>query len=160
MNASRIALAALWLAAMGWAMPTMAEPLPGLWERSFTAFMSDPVSGERKPWAEPAQQRCMSDADLRKLPFLSAAASKASYESNGSTCTVSDEARSGAVASWTLQCREKDGRKAQMRVSVEASAEQIVTRSRLAMEDKAPGASDVEAQVRMKRLGACDPGKP
>ncbi len=140
--------------------PVSAEPVPGLWERRFTAFLADPVTGEQKPWAEPALQRCMSEVDLRKLPFLSAAASKASYESNGSRCTVSDETRSGAVASWNLQCREKDGRKAQMRVSVEASAEQMVSRSRLAMEDKAPGASDVEAEVRMQRLGACDAGKP
>lgn len=140
--------------------PVAAEPLPGLWERRFTASLADPVTGEPKPWAEPAQQRCMSEAELRKLPFLSAAASKASYESNGSSCTVSDEARSGARVSWSLQCREKDGRKAQMRVSVEASAEQIVSTSRLALEDRAPGASDVHAEIRMQRLGACDVGKP
>lgn len=140
--------------------PAAAEPVPGLWERRFTAFLADPVTGEPKPWAEPAQQRCMSEAELRKLPFLGAAASKASYESNGSSCTVSDEAQSGATASWNLQCREKDGRKAQMRVSVEVSAERIVSHSRLALEDRAPGASDVRAEVRMQRLGPCDAGKP
>lgn len=101
---SRTAFTALLLATTGWALSAMAamgEPLPGLWERRFTAFMADPVSGVEKPWAEPADARCLSEAALRKLPFLTASSSKTSYETHGASCTVSDEARSRDTASWT-----------------------------------------------------------
>lgn len=155
---SRTVLTALFLATTGWALPAVAEPLPGLWERRFTAFMADPVSGVEKPWAEPADTRCLTDAELRTLPFLTAASSKASYEAEGGSCTVSDEARTRQGASWSLRCKEKSGDSAEMRMSSEIADTLIVSTTRTATRDKAPGALDVRAEVRMARLGSCDGG--
>lgn len=155
---SRTVLTALYLAATGWALPAVAEPLPGLWERRFTAFMADPVSGVEKPWAEPADTRCLTEAELRRLPFLTAASSKASYDAEGGSCTVSDEARTGQAASWKLLCKEKSGDSVEMRMSSEISEALIVSTTRTATRDKAPGALDVRAEVHMARLGSCDGG--
>lgn len=151
-------LTALFLATMCWALPAMAEPLPGLWERRFTAFMADPVSGAQKPWAEPADTRCLSEAELRKLPFLTASSSKASYEAESASCTVSDEARTGQTASWTLLCKERSGDLVEMRMSSEISDALIVSTTRTPTRDKAPDGRDVRAEVRMARLGSCDGG--
>ncbi len=155
---SRTLPIALFLATTGYALPAMAEPLPGLWERSFTAFMADPVSGVEKPWAEPADTRCLSEAALRKLPFLTASSSKASYEAEGGSCTVSDEARTGQAASWKLLCKEKSGESVEMRMSSEISDALIVSTTRTAPRDKAAGARDVRVEVRLARLGNCDGG--
>lgn len=155
---SRTVFAALFLATTGWGLPAMAEPLPGLWERRFTAFMADPVTGEPKPWAEPAETRCLSEAELRKLPFLTASSSKASYEADGGACTVSDEARTRQSASWSLVCKEKSGDSVEMRMSSEISDALIFSTTRTAPRDKAPGARDVRVEVRLARLGNCDGG--
>ncbi len=140
------------------ALPAVAEPVPGLWERRFTAFMPDPVSGAEKPWAEPADTRCLSEADLRKLPFLTASNSKASYEADGVHCTVSGEMRTGQTVSWTLLCKEKSGDSVEMRMSVEISDALIVSTTRTSTRDKAPGAGDFRAEGRLARLGNCDGG--
>lgn len=140
------------------ALPAAAEPVPGLWERRFTAFMSDPVSGAEKPWAEPADTRCLSESELRKLPFLTASSSKASYEADGGYCTVSDDTRTGQTAAWRLLCKEKDGSRVEMQMSTEVSQGVIASTTRTAAQDKASGASGVRAEIRMKRLGNCDGG--
>ncbi len=149
---------ALFLATTGWAVPAMAEPLPGLWERRFTAFMPDPVSGAEKPWAEPAETRCLSEAELRKLPFLTPSVGKAAYErdNDGSTCTVSQETRAGQAVSWKQLCQEKSGLSVEMRSSTEVSDGEIVATTRMVTQDKAAGATGARIEIRMKRLGDCE----
>lgn len=138
--------------------PVAAEPLPGLWERRFTGFLPDPVSGVEKRWAEPADTRCLSEADLRKLPFLTAAASKVAHERDGGSCTVSGEAHTREAASWSLVCKEAGGRAVETRMSVEISDTRIVSLTRRITPDNVPGAQDVRVEVRMTRLGDCDGG--
>ena len=132
-------------------------PRPGNWDTTFTAYMYMHDKKIYAPWAQPMGARCMSETDLKQLPFNPSGA-KAKMEQDGSSCLVSEEKQHLDVLTWRMVCKESDGKTSDIKTKVTMSQTEIQSSS--VIRDNSPigslGPDGMKTEFLMKRVGDCE----
>ncbi len=141
-----------------WAFAANAQSImePGGWEMQVRITAQDPETGVTKTITESTIKQCLSEAFLKKDPYLTPVIDKEKMIQKGATCSLSDQVRNGDSASWRMSCKLADGSKVDMSIKNSASRHKFSSDMRQLV---TKGDQTVPMQVAMnaKFLGKCTP---
>ncbi|MGY6274908.1 DUF3617 domain-containing protein [Methylomonas sp. MgM2] len=104
---------------MSWTVAADAQAVmePGGWEVQAKITAQDPTTGVTKTLNDSTMRQCLSEAFLKKDPYLTPGIDNEKMRQKGAKCSLSDQVRNKDSASWRMICEFADGSKADMSIN-------------------------------------------
>lgn len=167
MERSKILVGVTLLATLVLSLPSSAqsEPMPGKWEKRFSAFAFDDKTKSYVPFALQFQDNdivteCLSEAYFREKSFHVPKFHAQEHGLQGRRCVVSNEGQSGSTTTWRQVCTDPNGSTEDERWVILISSNEVALERNSVTTRRHASSADSEERnkqvITLKRIGECD----